>query len=192
MKRTTTYLLTAFAGFVLMLTPCALAAVSPPPKGGVLPEITLPVPKVQAHISYLGLSKGNFFKVPQIKGKVVIIEVFSMYCPHCQREAPEVNRLYREIESNENLKGKIKLIGIGVGNSFFEIEVFREQYKILFPLFADEDFSIHKSLGEVRTPYFIGVKINDDGTHKVFYSKLGGFDKAEVFLQLMLKLSGLK
>ena len=192
MKRTITYPLTTFAIFVLLLTPCALAATSPPPKGGVLPEINLPLPKVPAHTSYLGISRGDFFKVPQIKGKVVIIEVFSMYCPHCQRGAPEVNRLYRAIESDENLKGKIKLIGLGTGNSSFEIEVFRDTYNIPFPLFPDEDFSIHKSLGEVRTPYFIGVKINDDGTHEVFYSKLGGFDKAETFLQLMLELSGLR
>ncbi|HUV50919.1 MAG TPA: TlpA disulfide reductase family protein [Anaerolineae bacterium] len=192
MKRTTTYFLTAFAIFAVMLTPRVLAATSPPPTGGVLPEITLSVPEVQAYRNYLGLSKGNFFKVPEIKGNVVIIEVFSMYCPFCQREAPNVNSLYRIIESNKNLKGKIKLIGIGAGNSSFEIEVFRGQYKIPFPLFADENFSIHKSLGDVRTPYFIGVKINEDGTHKVFYSKLGGFDKAETFLQMMLKLSGLK
>jgi thiol-disulfide isomerase/thioredoxin len=192
MKRTTTYPLAAFVIFVVMLTPCALAANTPPPKGGLLPEIDLAVPTIPADRSYLGLARDGFFKVPQIKGKVVIIEVFSMYCPHCQRGAPEVNRLYREIESDENLKGKIKLIGLGAGNSSFEIEVFRDKYKIPFPLFPDEDFSIHKSLGEVRTPYFIGITINDDGTHEVFYSKLGGFDKAETFLQLMLKLSGLR
>ncbi|MDA3832921.1 MAG: TlpA disulfide reductase family protein [Spirochaetales bacterium] len=192
MKRTTSYFLTAFAIFAVILTPCVLAATSPPPTGGVLPEITLSVPEVQAYRNYLGLSRGNFFKVPEIKGNVVIIEVFSMYCPFCQMEAPNVNSLYRAIESDENLKGKIKLIGIGAGNSSFEIEDFRDTYNIPFPLFPDEDFSIHKSLGDVRTPYFIGVKINEDGTHKVFYSNLGGFDKVETFLQMMLKLSELK
>jgi hypothetical protein len=46
-------------------------------------------------------------------------------------------------------------------------------------------------VGEVRTPYFIGVKIMEDGTHNIFYSRLGGFDDVDKFLSLMVKLSGL-
>jgi len=83
------------------------------------------------------------------------------------------------------------LIGLGAGNTKFEVEVFRKNYTVPFPLFADEDFAFHKGFGEVRTPYFIGVKINADGTHQVFYSKLGGFGGAEQFLQSVVQLSGL-
>ena len=167
----------------------ALAAKLPPVKGAILPEINLDVPSKHSDRNYLDLPASGFFKIDEIKARVVIIEIFSMYCPHCQKGAPEVNELYRMIEDSPNLKGKVKLIGIGAGNSPYEVEVFRKTYNIPFPLFADGDFSIHTVLGEVRTPYFIGVKINDDGTHKVFYSKLGGVKKADQFLKMILRLS---
>ena len=182
----------ALVVFVLVFDLGLVAPKSPPKQGDVLPEIKLTVPKNPDHRNYLGLSAESPFEIPQIKAKAVIIEVFSMYCPHCQREAPRVNELYQLIEKNRNLKDRVKLIGIGAGNSPFEVDVFRKKYKVPFPLFADADFSIHKIFGEVRTPYFIGVKIENSGGHEVFYSKLGGFDKAEEFLQRMLKLSDLK
>ena len=168
-----------------------LAAESPPVKDDTLPEINLTIPSKHSYRSYLGLPASGFFKIDEIKARVVIIEIFSMYCPHCQSDAPRVNELYRMIEKNPDLKDKIKLIGIGAGNSPYEVEIFRETYDIPFPLFADGDFSIHTVLGGVRTPYFIGVRINDDGTHQIFYSKPGGVNKADQFLEMMLRLSGL-
>ena len=184
--------LVTIAASVALLHTLALGRNLPPARGAVLPEINLMVPENAAHRDYLGLEGGTSFKIPHIKARVVIIEIFSMYCPYCQREAPEVNRLYSIIENNPSLRGRIKLIGIGAGNSRFEVEVFRKKYNVPFPLISDEDFSIHKCLGEVRTPYFFGVKINDDGTHQVFYSKLGEFGGAEAFLEQILQLSGLK
>jgi thiol-disulfide isomerase/thioredoxin len=192
MKRGFVYVIVVAAMSFLLLGSGILMANSPPEEGGVLPEINLPVPKDSGSRDYLGLSGKEMFQIPQIKAKVVIVEVFSMYCPHCQREAPEVNRLYGMIEKDPELKSTLKLIGIGAGNSTFEVDVFRKTYNVAFPLFADGDFSIHRILGEVRTPYFIGIKIKDGGGHEVFYSKLGGFENAEEFLQQMLKLSGLK
>jgi hypothetical protein len=103
-----------------------------------------------------------------------------------------VNELYSGIQKRKDLKDKLKVIGIGAGNTSFEVDFFQKKYEVPFPLFPDEDLSIHKVLGEVRTPYFIGVKINDDGSNQVFYSKLGGFKDSEQFLDLMVKLSGLK
>jgi hypothetical protein len=103
-----------------------------------------------------------------------------------------VDELYEIIEKDKNLKTKVKLIGIGAGNNEAEVKVYKDTYKVPFPLFTDDDFAIHKALGQVKTPYFIGVKIHEDGSHNVFYSELGAFKKAEDFLKLMIKLSGLK
>ena len=170
----------------------ALAANKPPEKGEQLPVINLPIPKNPEERNYLGLSGSGSFKIPQIKAKVVIIEIFSMYCPYCQKDAPGVNELYRLIENNADIKNKIKLIGIGAGNSSYEVDVFKKTYTVPFPLFPDKDFTIHKACGEVRTPYFMVVKINEDGTHQIVHNQLGGYPGAEPFLELVLKASGLK
>ena len=102
-----------------------------------------------------------------------------------------MNELYSAIQKREDLKDRMKIIGIGAGNTAFEVDFFQKKYEVPFPLFPDENLSVHKVLGEVRTPYFIGVRINDDGSNEVFYSKLGGFEDPEKFLKLMVKLSGL-
>ena len=112
------------------------AGTDPPQKGGLLPEITLSVPQDPENQKYIGLSGEGQFSIPQIKADVVLVEFFSMYCPYCQNEAPIVNKLYSNIEKNNNLKNRIKLIGIGVGNSAYEVSIFRKKYEINFPTFS--------------------------------------------------------
>ena len=159
--------------------------------GDVLASITLPVPQDKNAQNYLGLTGEGSFTISQIKSQVVIIEIFNMYCNNCQREAPRVNKLYQAVDKDQNLKGKIKMIGIGVGNTPLEVEVFRKTYGVPFPLFPDEDYSIHKATGEVRTPYFIGVKINADKSLSVFHTKEGGFQDASQFLKQLVTAAGL-
>ena len=170
----------------LLILPAFLAAeVAPPAEGGKLPDIRLAIPTDTTYKTYLGIKGEGTFSLPQIKASVVIVEIFSMYCPHCQREAPSVNDLYSKILQSEKLKDKVKLVGIGVGNSPYEVEYFKKTYSIQFPLFSDGKFIVHKQLGEVRTPYFIGIKNHRDGSHTLFYSKLGGIADNLSFLKLI-------
>ncbi len=191
MKKRLLLLAATFLLSLLLALP-ALAAGKPPEKGEQLPAISLPIPKNPDERSYLGVSGSGLFKIPLIKAKVVIIEIFSMYCPYCQKDAPGVNELYRLIQNNAEIKDKIKLIGLGAGNSSYEVEVYKKTYAVPFPLFPDKDFTIHKAFGEVRTPYFMVIKINENGTHEIVHSQLGNYPGAEPFLEVVLKTSGLK
>ncbi len=152
-------------------------------------DFELPVPDSASHRQYLGLKDTDRFSFAQIKADIVIIEIFSMYCPICQKEAENINALYHLIQSDPAVKKRIKLIGIGAGNSAFEVNFFRQKYDIPFPLFSDSDFSIHKKIGQVRTPHFFGLKIIDKHAFTVFFSQSDSVEDPGAFLQKLLKAS---
>lgn len=125
-----------------------------------LGKLEFPAPESAAGKKYLGLSGQGTFTLADIKGGTVILEIFSMYCPICQGEAATVNELYHMIENHSRLRGKVKIIGVGTGNTPFEVEVFRKKYGVPFPLFADDGFTMQKtSADRIRTPTFLTLKI---------------------------------
>ena len=89
------------------------------------------------------------------------------------------------------MRQNIRVIGIGVGNTAFEVNTFREKFAIPFPLFPDPDFKIYSALGKVRTPFYIGIKKEKKGIGKIFLVHLGGFGSVGEFLQQIVQESGL-
>jgi hypothetical protein len=163
-----------------------------PVKGGKLPVIRLPIPKDPNEKIYLGLSGDGFFRIPQIKSEGVLIKIFNLYCPICQSTVAAMAEIYHQIENNPDLRGKLKLIGIGAGNSPLEIEAFKHNYNIPFPIFPDENFKMHQALGEVRTPFFIAVKIEGDRPPEIVQTHLGGLTNAKALSDLMIEAYGMK
>ncbi|MRR17392.1 MAG: redoxin domain-containing protein [Deltaproteobacteria bacterium] len=177
---------------ILASATTSAALTEPPAVGGTLPAVQFPKPADSAGLSYLGLAGTGTFSAGQVKAQALIIQIFSMYCPYCQKDAPNVNRLYGLIEKNPALNGKIKIIGIGAGNTSFEVATFRKKYKVEFPLIPDADFKIYKVIGEVRTPYFIVVKLHGPRPLEVVYSRLGGHDDVDAFLAEIIKAADVK
>lgn len=149
----------------------------------ILSELQFPVPDTQAEKKYLGLSGSGMFNISQINSDTILVEIFSMYCPICQAEAPKVNRLYEMIQSKPELKSKIKIIGIGTGNTPFEVDVFRKKYNVQFPLFPDDAFKIQKAASQpVRTPTFLFIDRKDGKQITVRNIHVGRIDDVEKFL----------
>ncbi|MBC2711277.1 MAG: TlpA family protein disulfide reductase [Desulfosarcina sp.] len=167
---------------VMLAAPGMASEGKVPATGDLLVGMRMDSPEDPDKRAYLGLEDRGNFDPTDITGRLLVIEIFSMYCPHCQREAPVVNRLYQAIEASKALRGQVKMIGIGVGNSTYEVDHFRKHYKIEFPLFPDEDFVIHKSLGEVRTPFFIISTIGSDNKGKILWTGAGNMEPLETFM----------
>jgi len=189
MKKTTALLLILIA--ILLNVGVAQAdtdTVSEP-----LPDITLTVPNNQAFIDYMGLKwgPGTPFKLSDIDADILMVELFSMYCPYCQKAAPNVNELYELMQKNQRPGLKLVLIGIGVKNTPLEVETFRQGYDIKFPLFSDMDLSIYKLLGGDGTPTFVACK-KEGGRKVIFFRKSGGFANPPQFFENLLSKSGLQ
>ena len=167
-------------GSVLVLSPYALA-------DDVWSTLRLSVPERVGDRDYLGLSEGETFTLAQIDARLIVVQVYSMYCPICQREAWKVNDLVTLITNSEKIAGKVKYLAIGAGNTEFEVDFYRTAYNTAYPLFSDGDYRLHKRLGEVRTPYFYMLKREASGQLRQVYAKAGAFDSPEAFLGLIIK-----
>jgi thiol-disulfide isomerase/thioredoxin len=155
----------------------------------ILPALTLIVPDDKLHYEYLGLkgTPGSSFEVNAIDTDVLLIELFSMYCPFCQEEAPLVNELYERMQSLPENEKKVKIIGLGAGNSEFEVNHFKNTYDIDFPLFPDTDLSMYNALKGAGTPGFVGAVKDPEHGFIVVLRQSGGFYSSEEFLNLLLE-----
>lgn len=144
-----------------------------------LPQFTLNLNGDSSTQKYLGLKNNQTFSISNVQAKLILIEVFSLYCPICQKQAPIANKIYKYIQQNSELSKDIKMIGIGAGNNQREVAVFKEAFRVPFPLFNDPDFVVHKKLGEPRTPATIITMKNG----KILSIHYGIIENAEEFVQ---------
>jgi peroxiredoxin len=183
----TFFLFVLLCGSALAMEATDNAGSHPLPVGAAMPDLLLRGELSPEHLTHLGLKGPAPRHLSEINAKTVILVAFSMYCPHCQREAPALNDLNALIASR-GLSEEVKLIGVGIGNSDFEVQVFRDKYATTFPLFSDPDFRINKELGEVGTPFFYVLAMDPEKKEiRVVRTLLGRMESAESFFDQAMK-----
>ncbi len=157
-------------------------------------DIPLPTPVSKADAAYLGLSDAtDSFRMDQIRARVLVVEVFDMYCRFCQGAAPKVDQVY-ELNLHSGFGDEVKMIGVGRMNTEMEVATFKEKYKVRFPLFPDKDLTITRALHaqDEGTPHFIVFRREPGDRAEVVYSRTGAFDDPKAFYDTILKSSGLR
>lgn len=143
---------------LLMLFQASPVAARSIDMGDRFPEIDLPQPAESSARDYLGLPAGESFTLSQVKADVVLVEMLNVLCPHCRKQTLPYNNLYDLIEKDPQTKGRIKMLGIAVGNSDEQIEDFVDIYAVDFPVVSDRSFKLHTAIKAGPTPFSIYLK----------------------------------
>jgi len=183
----------AILSFLLLLTTGLFPAAGPAAElryGTPFPETSLSLPDSTPQKNYLGIDNPAHFTLSQVGGDIVLVEFLNVHCPHCQMQAPSYNELFKLIEASQAGKGRVKMLGIAVGNLPQEVETFRTAQQVQFPVVADPDFTIWRSIDGEATPYTVYVRQTKSGQAGIVAgSHLGLNTHYEALLAELLKLA---
>jgi len=164
---------------ILLSMSCSLLhagmAITP---GNTLPEFEIETPTLPEMRAYLGIKSGRAFSLSQIPAELIVVEFFSIFCHKCHQNAPIANQLFKSIKEDEELSKNIKMIGIGLASKSKEIAVYRQKFKVEFPLFPDPQKKAKTKFKVKHVPLTIVV----DKSGKVLLSHPGVIKNLDAFL----------
>lgn len=174
----------------LLALPIPAMAILKP--GETFPKLNLPQPATVEEAAYLGIAPGEPFRLADIKADFLLLEVMSALCPHCQADADDMNEVFAGIQK-QGLGDTLKILGVGVNNTEFELELFKSKYGVLFPLVPDTDMAVIEKAGVVGTPTYFLLDMRDGPQGpKVLHVHEGRADNADKFLRTLLREAGLE
>ena len=114
-----------------------------------------------------------------LKGKVVLINIFATWCGPCQSELAEVQKtLWPKYKDNKDFV----LLMIGREHTDVELQKYNEKKGFTFPLYPDKNRAIYGAFAKNLIPRSYLV----DKTGKVVYATKGYSD--EEFAELMKRI----
>jgi peroxiredoxin len=94
----------------------------------------------------------------------LLIEVLNVFCFPCQTHALALSKAYEIIEDRQDLKGKIKIIGVALGNTKEAVDTFMSDYGLAFPVVSDPELLAEKIIGPgIHTPFSLFIRRDTSG-----------------------------
>jgi peroxiredoxin len=162
---------------LVLLLMCLLAPLPVPAE-----QSLTPVPgNVAAPDFELQDTEGRTHRLSDYRGKTVIINFWTTWCPPCREEIPSMNRAWAKLQDE-----KVMMLAINMGEDEDTIFVFTADYPATFPLLMDRDGKVIEDwpVKGLPTTYVVAP----DGT--LAYRAIGGREWDEpVFLEQIRALA---
>jgi peroxiredoxin len=86
---------------------------------------------------------GKTLGLSQLKGKVVVLNFFTIWCQPCRHEMPDLNAIYKE-----NKDKGLEMVGICLNADPNQLKVLVQQLKLDYPVLLGTD-KVSKDYGEI-------------------------------------------
>lgn len=96
-----------------------------------LPALAEPIPAPDFNLK---AEDGKWYKLSDMRGKVVVINFWATWCPPCRYEMPALENLWQKVKDKN-----IVILGVNVGEDADTIFEFTGTYPVSFPLPMDID-----------------------------------------------------
>ena len=100
------------------------------------------------------------FALDEIDAPALVLIIFDLYCPTCQKSAGNIKRLAERVQE---AAPSIPVLGIGSGDTPFEAKKFRDKFKLPIPCVSDREETVSSKYGVERTPSLIVLARTDRG-----------------------------
>ena len=160
--------------------------------GNVLPKDVTPFANQIEELPQIGYKAPSFklkgidgkdYSLEQIKGKPVVVNFWTSWCPPCKKEAPELVKLYNQHRS----KLEVYAVNLTSQDSLGDAQAFVNEYGFSFPVLLDQEGMVGQryQLQGIPTTVFI----NKEG---LIVDRVVGYSGQEVLAQKFEKLANVK
>ncbi len=108
---------------------------------------------------------GTKISFKDLVGQPAVLVFWTAWCPICQEEAPKINKLAAEFESQG-----VKVVGINIGESDARISEGIRDFGIKYAVAKDKDTTVSKSYKVIGTPTV--VFLDKQGNVRYFGNEL--------------------
>ena len=100
---------------------------------------------------------GTQVSLSKLRGKVVMLDFWSSWCPPCRREAPALSRVYSEYQG-----GNVEFVGVAIWDDHGDVARFVEEFGLPYPNVLDDRGQIAINYGVTGIPekFFIDTSGN--------------------------------
>jgi thiol-disulfide isomerase/thioredoxin len=177
-----------FALAVFLLAPVSVFAApikDPDPtlrSGDLLPDISLSSPASQAEREYFGVGEKKMFSVEEVQADLIVIKYLNSNCGYCIKLLPIFDEIYRTVDQDADLRKRIKILGISVGDTSIEVDFLKKNHAIPYPVIPDTEFEAHYAMGTRRIPFIVIARKDRQGKWVVASVHVGLIFSAESFV----------